>query len=293
VVFIFGMGRSGTSALARVLSLCGAALPQELLAHDEGNPRGYWEPLQALQLNDEFLFRHGATWFDPTLRIQDPIVFNQQERESYIDKIRAFFDQVCPGEPLIAIKEPRIAALAEYWFDGARRAGFAIKIVIPVRHPEEVAASLATRYQTSPQLSAALWLKYNLLAEAHSRRLPRIFVEYPNLLRNWRHEIDRISSALSIKLTHANASEIDSFLCKDLHREKTGGADSPVFDHPWVKSVYTMFSAAARDTPGALDGLDRIFSDYSACERMFRLSSEEFRARFGPPKARELATAER
>lgn len=289
VIFIFGMGRSGTSALARVLSLCGAALPEDLLAQDEGNPRGYWEPLQALQLNDDFLFRHGATWFDPTLRIQDPVVFDEQEREAYVERIKMFFEQACPGNPLLVIKEPRIAALAGFWFEAARRAGFAIKIVIPVRHPEEVAASLGTRYQASVELSTALWLKYNLLAEAHSRQLPRVFVEYPNLLRDWRHEVRRISRALSVDLTEADESEIDHFLCNDLHREKASDADSPGFNLPWAKEVYTMFSAAARDVPGALDELDRIFSDYSACERMFRLSSGEFQGRFGPPSKHVVA----
>ena len=58
-IFILGMGRSGTSAIARVLALCGASLPQSLLGPNEGNPRGYWEPLEALHINEEFL---SQTW---------------------------------------------------------------------------------------------------------------------------------------------------------------------------------------------------------------------------------------
>lgn len=42
-LFVLGMGRSGTSALTRVLSLCGATLPVGMMGADEGNRRGYLE----------------------------------------------------------------------------------------------------------------------------------------------------------------------------------------------------------------------------------------------------------
>jgi len=86
------------------------------------------------------------------------------------------------------IKDPRITVLSGVWFEATRLAGFDIAAVIAVRHPQEVIASLAARSGASPELSSALWLKYNLLAERHTRALPRLFVEYPNLLDNWRRE---------------------------------------------------------------------------------------------------------
>jgi hypothetical protein len=61
LLFVLGMGRSGTSALTRVLSLCGAALPPGMLGADAGNPRGYWEPRAALGINERFLYRHGSS----------------------------------------------------------------------------------------------------------------------------------------------------------------------------------------------------------------------------------------
>ena len=54
--------------------------------------------------------------------------------------------------------------------------------------------------RAQPELSCALWLKYNLLAERQTRGMRRVFVEYANLLGNWRQEIARISTALSIDL---------------------------------------------------------------------------------------------
>ena len=62
------------------------------------------------------------------------------------------------------------------WFEATRLAGFDIAIVIAVRHPKEVIASLAKLMRAQPELSCALWLKYNLLAERQTRGMRRVFV---------------------------------------------------------------------------------------------------------------------
>src|SRR5262249_58238734 len=103
IIFVLGMGRSGTSAITRVLSLCGARLPEPLLGASESNLTGHWEPIDAININNAFLSRHGASWYDPTLRVQGEIAFSAQEREAYIEQIRAFIER-CYAEPLLVIK---------------------------------------------------------------------------------------------------------------------------------------------------------------------------------------------
>lgn len=281
IVFVFGMGRSGTSALARALSLCGGVLPATLLGADDGNPKGHWEPLNALHLNEEFLTRYGSTWFDPTLRLQNEIVVSSAERNAYLEQIKAFLRGLPPA-PLHIIKEPRITALSDFWFDAARQLGFCLAAAIPVRHPEEVSASLAARYRTSSELATALWLKYNLLAERHSRGLPRVFIEYSNFLQDWRAEVSRIDSALSVDLSVRDEAAIDDFLSPDLHRQRHGARISEVFGEGWIGGVYAALSAAARDEPLDTNALDAIFDSYRACEHAFRVSLDEFHSRFVP-----------
>ncbi len=140
VIFILGMARSGTSALARVLALCGCTLPEALKQANEGNPRGFWEPLEAAKFNDEFLFGHDATYSDPTLRLQGELLFTQQETEHYIGQIRAFLSRCPPGSPLL-IKDLRITALFDFWLQAARAEEFRVKVIVPFRNPTEVAAS--------------------------------------------------------------------------------------------------------------------------------------------------------
>jgi len=54
--------------------------------------------------------------------------------------------------------------LSGVWFEAARLAGFDIAVVIAVRHPQEVNASVEANSPVPPKLSSALWLKANLLA---------------------------------------------------------------------------------------------------------------------------------
>ena len=281
IVFVFGMGRSGTSALARALALCGGALPGTLLGPDDGNQKGYWEPTNALHLNDEVLTRHGSTWFDPTLRLQREIVVSGAERDAYMGRIKAFLREMPPAAMHI-IKEPRITALSDFWFDAARPIGFRPAAAVPVRHPGEVAASLAARYRMSPELASALWLKYNLLAERHSRGLPRVFVEYSNFLQDWRVEVARIESALCADLSARDEAAIDDFLSPDLQRQHHGAWVSDVFGEQWISRVYAALSAAARDEPLDTSAMDAIFDSYRACEQAFRVSRDEFQTRFAP-----------
>jgi len=281
IVFVLGMGRSGTSVIARVLSLCGALLPHRLLGANEGNPTGHWEPIDALKLNEAFLSRHGATWYDPTLRLQREVLFDDQEREAYVREILAFLEACPVGAPVI-IKEPRITGLSNFWLEAARRAGFIAKSVISIRHPDQVAASLAARDGASIELSSVLWLKYSLLAERSSRGLPRVFVEYSNLLEDWRRQVGRISEGLGIDLSPSDEATIDRFVDRSLHRQKCSGEPSDLFGQSWTADVYAALSAAARDVPPSIHTLDAISSSFTACERTFRVSLDEFHARFGP-----------
>lgn len=276
-LFVMGVQRSGTSALARVLSLCGAALPGGLLSADLANPRGYWEPRAAVDLNEAILQRHGSDWGDPTLRLQEEGVFDAEEQLACIAKIRAFLTTL-PAAPLLIIKEPRITALSGMWFEATRLAGYDVAVVIAVRRPQEVIASLAVHGGASSTLSSALWLKSNLLAEKDTRGLPRVFVDYANLLDDWRRETKRISAALAIDLNTPDEGAVEDFLRQDLRHQRHHGPVIDLFGTNWISDVYEALCAAARDEPLNASALDRVFEAYRACEHDFRTLLEDYRS---------------
>ena len=279
VLFVLGMGRSGTSALTRVLSLCGAALPPGMMGADAGNPRGYWEPRAALRLNEQILYRHGSSYFDPTLRLQEEGVVEESARAAFIAKIADYL-RTLPTTPVVVIKVLHVSLLSGMWFEAAHLAGFDVATVIAIRDPQEVAASLSKFMRASPQLSSALWLKYNLLAERDTRGLPRAFLEYVNVLGDWRREVNRISRILPIDLDTGNGSAVEEFLEDGLRRERQCGAVTEPFGTDWLSAAYRELSAAARDEPWNAHALDRVFAQYRAGEQGFRMAFEDFHGHF-------------
>ncbi|MGV0607690.1 sulfotransferase family protein [Mycolicibacterium sp. XJ1904] len=259
-----------------MLSLCGATLPSGLVGANSANPLGYWEPRATHRLNFAILRRHGSEWFDPTLRLQEEGAFSAEEKASSIAEISAFFSELRTA-PLVVIKDLHITALSDMWFEAARLSGFDVAAVITVRHPQEVAASLAAFNGASPELATALWLKSNLLAERNSRALRRVFVEYTSLLDNWRKEVKRISAALSIDLNVRDECAIDEFLKPDLHRQRQTGPVKTPFATGWVSRVYDELCAAGRDESSDQSVLDRIFDEYRDNEYGFRTAVDDFR----------------
>ncbi len=276
ILFVLGIGRSGTSALTRVLSLCGATLPDGMVGASRHNPRGFWEPRKILYLNAKILRRHGSAAFDPSLRLLEEDAFNGEEEAAYIGKIRASLARL-PAAPLLVIKDPQISLLSDIWFEAARLAGLDVATVIALRHPHEVIASQSATGPTSPELTSALWLKYNLLAERHTRGLPRVFVEYTNLLDDWRREMKRISAALHIDLSTPDESVIAEFLTPDFRRQRDCGPVTDRFGTDWMSTVYEALAGAARDEPWDQSTLDGVYEAYRAGEHDFRTAFENCR----------------
>ncbi|MGV0715198.1 sulfotransferase family protein [Mycolicibacterium sp. XJ662] len=269
LVFVLGVARSGTSALARVLSLCGGALPSALVGAMPDNPLGHWEPRAANVINEKILRRMGSSGFDPTMRAQEEGVLDAAAEAACVEEIRTFLSTL-PDAPFVVIKDPRVSLLTGMWFEAARRAGFDIVAVNAVRHPQEVVASVAQRSEVPAELSSALWLKVNLLTEAHTRDVPRVFVEYVNLLEDWRREMKRVSSALGINLETRDEGAIAEFLKPGLRHERHQGPVMDLFGEDWISATYELLRAAARDEPWDQSSLDRIFDAYRVNERDFR-----------------------
>lgn len=183
LLFVLGMGRSGSSALTRILSACGGTLPHLLFPGNSSNPQGHWEPRKVLEINQRFLLAHRSSWFDCTMRLQSSRDVNREADESFVLAATRYLEEErVPRDACLLIKEPRVSALLPYWLEASRRADFRSKVLLIYRRPEEVARSLAVRDGLSEIHSYLLWLKYNVLGEAGSRRLPRAAFSFNSLL---------------------------------------------------------------------------------------------------------------
>lgn len=123
-----------------------------------------------------------------------------------------------------------------------------------------------------------MWLKGNLLSERNTRGIPRVFVDYHNLLMDWRREITRISAALKMDLDTRDEDAIAEFLTPDLRRNRDCGPVTDRFSADWMSVVHEVMQAAAHDEPWNESVLDRVFDAYRATEHDFRTALEDARS---------------
>ena len=237
-LLVVGVGRSGTSALTRVLNLLGAALPVNTLGANSGNELGHWEPSSILALSEEILSFHASDWYDT--RAFPKQWFASAEAAVFIERAKTIIQNEYDGASLIAIKEPRICRLAPIYLAALDRAGYASRIVIPLRHPSEVAGSLKRRDGTDELTSELIWIRHMLEMEATTRHCPRVWTTYEQLLEDWWSVQARI--ALALKVTWPNqpealAPEINAFLEPALRHfdvnKELGPRLSPITSSIW------------------------------------------------------------
>lgn len=190
-LMILGMHRSGTSALTRVLSLIGASLPNNLYPPGDGNPLGHWEPAEAVSLNDRMLASFGSH-VNSVLSL-DERWFTSAEAVAFTDEVVGLIDAEFGSECLIVIKDPRISLLFPVWADALKRLKIDYKVIILVRSFVEISDSLSKRQ--SRHFPNELWsynrcgllaFRYLTAAERYTRDRYRVFVNYDDLLQDWR-----------------------------------------------------------------------------------------------------------
>ncbi len=262
ILLVLGMHRSGTSALTRVLNLRGAALPGELLPANHANLAGYWEPAAVVAWHDALLADLGSAWDDPTELAA--AAFDAPAAETFVERISDLLRGELASAPLVVMKDPRACRLVPLWRRAIARAGREPLMVLIVRHPLEVAASLQRRDGMSVAQALLLWLEHVLAAEAFTRGDRRAIVTYDQLLGDWRGTIARLERDLDLAPPLAGAdadAHVDAFLSADLRHERVERAaidDDDVSE--WVRRAYRWHERASQDAgvdPAELDDVRR------------------------------------
>lgn len=217
-ILVAGMHRSGTSALTRVLSLLGARLPEDLMpGHPDVNPTGFWESFDVVAFNDAVLAERDSAWLD-ALPLSAPVGFDEAE----ISAATAVLIWHGCGNGLSVIKDPRICRVLPLWIEAVRRIPAEPVVVIPFRHPVEVARSLLRRDGLPITYGLYLWLYHVLDAERFSRGVRHSFSNYEDLLADWRSEVGRIGDDLGITWPvspEEAGADIDGFVNPDYRNQ--------------------------------------------------------------------------
>jgi hypothetical protein len=242
-IVVLGMHRAGTSALARVLNLCGAALPDTLRpAQLNHNESGFWEPEEINELNDRTLRKLGGSW--------DSVAFSLPESGDLVDDfssdLRALLQtEYGDREPLL-IKDPRISVLLPLWHRALSDAGYRPAYVVLLRDPMEVAQSLYARGTTSVRKGLALWLAYMQRIAAFTDTMPNVVhVRFTRLLEDWEGAVQAISARLGLPLDiRSRANEVEQFLKPAMRKQVSPvTAATPALDEPAFADIPSLYQA--------------------------------------------------
>lgn len=267
---VAGMHRSGTSAMARLLSLSGATLPERVMDPGPDNPLGYWEPWEMVALDDEILEAIDSRW-DNVFAVKD----NERAwaaRGRFLSKAQDFLTHNFGDQDLLVMKDPRSSILASFWRQALEEIAVDPVYVIMVRHPLEVAESLLARNGSPREKSLLLWTSYMLAIERDTRDAPRVFVTYSDMLNDWRGVLDRVEAVMGRPLPRRTPSagvDIERFLSKSHRHHEADVAALEEIPGVWAgaQATYRWMMEAARGLapqPGALADIE---TELDALER--------------------------
>lgn len=191
-IVIAGMHRSGTSLVAGALMLAGVDLGPEknLMPAKHDNPKGFFENLDVVQINDDLLAQLGGTWQDPALVEDDWHL--RPDVQVFRERIRQLVDDQFRNAEHVAWKDPRISLLLPVWVPDADVG----EVVLVLRDPREVAQSVMARSSLDDFQAARLYTRYTAsLLQAWPRP---IIVEYSRFVTDPVASLHQLCERLSL-----------------------------------------------------------------------------------------------
>lgn len=268
-VLILGMHRSGTSAMTRILNLLGAELGSRLMPAASGNNEsGFWENQTAVDINEALLTGLGRNWHD--IREMPVGWLDSEAARRARAAIRRLIDEEFAAAPLWALKDPRLCRLAPLWLDVLKEYPTDVRIVIALRAPDEVAASLLARDGWSAETSRLMWVQHMREAELASRDCVRRVVTFDELMTDWSSTVRRLARELSLTWPVAPsvaAAEIEAFVNPSARHHRSEGVTAAP-ESSWPERLYAAF-LRTREEPAAWDEIVQIGGAYDRASSTF------------------------
>lgn len=241
-ILVTGMHRSGTSALARIINLHGAAIGSRLLEATSDNVNGYWENWHVVMFHERVLRELDMAW-DSASAI--PASWTETNQFLiYVDELCELIESEFGDQQLWMVKDPRLCRLLPLWITALDRMGVEPKFVFEVRHPVEVISSLIKRDGLGAGLASLLWLDYLATPMAETRRCSRALLDYEEILVDWRGCMSRLTSDLGIQwpvLSESCAVEVDAHLDPSMRHHRAEA--SSLLPEPWREEILQVFEA--------------------------------------------------
>jgi hypothetical protein len=199
-LFVLGVHRSGTSALAGGLHLLGVNLGDNL---QTGGPPSSITPgafiNQDIVLVHDILFRDLGCRWDMVGSLPDGWI-DTEAADRAAGKLTRIVERQLLGKDPWAVADPRLCRLMPLWFKVLEPLQIEPRLVHLVRHPHEVARSLNARDEMDLFQGHLFWLVHNRDALRACSERNHVLLTYDQLLADPVTTLQSIATALSIDL---------------------------------------------------------------------------------------------
>jgi hypothetical protein len=200
-IIVTGAGRSGTSAVARVLHESGVSMGTNLAAPSDANADGFYEDWGALWLNERILRDCGVgdRWRPERWPSRATV---RAAARGHRDEMAALVANATDGW-----KDPRFSITLEAWLPLLPSR---TKLIVCLRSPAAYAESVVRVYGLVDRAAAERqWARHyqRLLAVIHEHALEAICIEYDTLVERPEETVAALSSFIGRQLSaeHVNA----------------------------------------------------------------------------------------
>lgn len=267
---IVGMHRSGTSALAGLLTLLGAQAPKTLFT-DHWNAKGHFESIPIIEVNNSILAEAGLGVEDWS---QMPVAWPPEGlRRDFTGRLAKAIVSEFDAE-LIVLKDPRVSRFVELTAGAVEQAGWQPRFILIYRNPLEVAQSMARRNGLPIDHNLLIWLRYVLDAEKDTRKYPRVIVSYEKLTQDWRGCIAQIEQGIGVTLLNQSSDleKADEFIESELRHFRLEGGVPAGNLSDWLEKVLASYEALqlSSNNQDAMNALDQLEDEFSCSTKRFQ-----------------------
>lgn len=207
MIFVIGMGKSGTSALSGLLHNNGIVMGEKMLGSGgDENPKGFYENLYMKKINDLIL----GNWKIKEWNYKKNVVL--KDYKTYINDIITIYNSKYEKW---GFKDPRLCLTFSQWLNVIKIMGLQnkIKVIFIFRHPGSTGKSLI-KYSKVNTMEWAIecWYFFNwkIINVFNIYNIKALYIKYENLVNNIDETCSKISDYLQMHIK--NNGFIDSKL---------------------------------------------------------------------------------
>jgi len=203
---VIGCHRSGTSLVAGILHKLGVHMGDNLLGAFKSNPRGHFEDIPIIHINDDILAANETKWHKTLPVTQCP--------EKIYSRLMAYIEKRKGRGYPWGIKDPRLVITHDIWTKALKESGCEIKRILVWRNPLYIAKSFKMRDGMSRDMAIniATW-NQNLM-----RKMKGLDLAYEDIIKNPVAGIEKIVQYANLKPSQESLQKALDFVDPALDR---------------------------------------------------------------------------